>query len=538
MNRRKIENWVIFGLKLLPFLMLILFAVYIHRHGIDNFTVPNSSSTVVNSVNLIDSLTSSDLKVTEDNNIFYYHYDTLEVYHSEIIDNYLNFYIILPVQSGEGVFNFDISFFFIDRVSDVMSFEVNIREREITFNYIVNDSNLYHDDLYIDEVYISAFNDFSLYEDFSYVAFNLSFDIIDVPGITLQKAYIDSISFDGNNLVFYSFNKSFLSYDNVNPINASFIYFNNFLDHNINLEIFNIQEFYDWTVNSWFNGNAPVFYKPVFLILIYELIIDLLILLYSFITFVIKFAEKWLNGIYNKEWQIMKKFLLSFSILLSFLLIFAITPIIKVDAADNDFPSKEYVSGWYTFTNTSILRTDALYLDYPGTSIDGYPTVNSGTTYTIYFPFTLAYLVEDPTLTDAVGEPLKYSLAKGIIIDTTNDIGSMSFIFSNPGVEVYEQVVEVYDGTYWINDNYKQILITKNLMPFDFITFLTANGTFNYIPGSSISDVTDLIITYVDIPTRIMHGMLDINVMGTTLFGIVVGIITIVFIVYLFKRIL
>lgn len=234
----------------------------------------------------------------------------------------------------------------------------------------------------------------------------------------------------------------------------------------------------------------------------------------------------------------MKKILLTFSVLFSFLFIFAITPIIKLDAADIDFPYKEYVSGWYTFTNTSILRTDGLYMDYPDTSIDGYPTVNSGTTYTIYFPFTLAYIVEDSTFTDAIGEPLKYSLAKGIVIDTMNDQGTMYFIFANPGVEVYEQLVLVYDGNSWLNDNYKQILITKNLMPTDFISFLNTNGTFNYIPSSSTSTVTDLIITFVDIPTRIMHGMLDINVMGTTLFGIVVGIITIVFIVYLFKRIL
>lgn len=239
----------------------------------------------------------------------------------------------------------------------------------------------------------------------------------------------------------------------------------------------------------------------------------------------------------------MKKFLLTFSILLSFLLIFAITPIITVDAADSDFPPMEQVSGWYTFTNVNSINISNLYWDYGyqrPDEVPQYPSTDT-TSYTINISFALESIVTDDTLTDALGNPLNYTLAKKIvIIKASGNQADIAFVFTNPGVGVEEQYVLVYGSeTGWVNDTYKHILISSVYIPTDFIQFLNDNGIFNYIRvDDNRTDVTDLIITFVDIPTRIMHGMLDINVMGTTLFVIVVGIITIVFIVYLFKRIL
>lgn len=221
-----------------------------------------------------------------------------------------------------------------------------------------------------------------------------------------------------------------------------------------------------------------------------------------------------------------------------FLILLSVTTIVNLKAADSDLPAREPVSGWFTFTNTAQLRGDTLYWGYPSDEIDGYPAV-SGTEYYISFSFTLAYSVIDPVEVDAVGNNLSYSLASGMVItDLGNDLMRLEYIFVNPGVEVYTKRVTVYSGG-WINENYKSILINRGTyLPLDFINFLQLNGTYNFIPQQNTSSITDLIITYVDIPTRIMHSMLDISVMGSTLFVIVVGIITIVFVVYLLKRLL
>ena len=229
----------------------------------------------------------------------------------------------------------------------------------------------------------------------------------------------------------------------------------------------------------------------------------------------------------------MKKF---FVFVLIFISIFTVS-LFSVSAADIELPYKYSVSGWYTFTNTAQLRTDTLYWNYPSEPIDGYPTVVAGMYY-YEFNFTLAYPVIDNGIVGGAGDPYSYSLAKGILIeDVGNDLANLYYIFVNPAVDVYEHICLVYSGG-WVDDGFKQILISDNYMPEDLINFFKLNGSFNYIPPQNNSSITDLIITYVDIPTRIMHSMLDINVMGSTLFVIVVGILTIVFVVYLFKRLL
>lgn len=228
----------------------------------------------------------------------------------------------------------------------------------------------------------------------------------------------------------------------------------------------------------------------------------------------------------------MKKF---FVFILFFISIFTVS-LTSVSAADIEVPYKYPISGWYTFTNTAQLRGDSLYWNYPP-DFDGYPIV-TGNAYYYFFNFTLAYPVVSTEERDSAGNFLNYSLAKGMVVyDLGNDLMGLNYIFVNPGIDVYDIEIAVYRGD-WLDAGFKQILISDTYMPEDFINFLTSNGSFNYIPPQNNSSITDLIITYVDIPTRIMFSMLDINVMGSTLFVVVVGILTIVFVVYLFKRLL
>lgn len=85
------------------------------------------------------------------------------------------------------------------------------------------------------------------------------------------------------------------------PLEVIAASFNNYLDMYTNNDIFNIDEFYDWSVRTFFNGSAPLYYKPIFSIMVYEFVVELLFLMFSFITFLIRFAQKWIDGLYERR---------------------------------------------------------------------------------------------------------------------------------------------------------------------------------------------------------------------------------------------
>lgn len=77
--------------------------------------------------------------------------------------------------------------------------------------------------------------------------------------------------------------------------------FNNYIDMYTSNTVFNIGEFYDWSVDTFFEGTAPLYYKPIFSIMVYEFVVELLFLMFSFITFIIRFAQKWIDGLYERR---------------------------------------------------------------------------------------------------------------------------------------------------------------------------------------------------------------------------------------------
>ena len=210
-------------------------------------------------------------------------------------------------------------------------------------------------------------------------------------------------------------------------------------------------------------------------------------------------------------------------------------------------PSSEKYSGWFTFTNNeNYLNCGSLYWWYTSDSSSGLPYID-GDAYCYPIKATLAYPVNDYNHKDWLGDYYRYSTIKEIrIIDAGNDYGEIYYVFSNVGTgydEILEFTVCVFnydDG--WVHDNYRQILLPVRYYQTDFINFLSANGGFGLLNNSTrpnkASTFTELLLTYVDIPLYVMHGMLDIDLLGTTLFAVIMGIITIIFIIYLIKRLL
>lgn len=297
MNRKKIENWVIFGLKLLPFLMLAIFAIYCHRHTIDNTTVPDINNKVVSNLNFVYNDTSFyDIIVRETNDTIYYSLDSIDNPLFVISDgSSAVFYNFVNTYNVYGSFRVDLHF----NTGDIIQLYFNSQQYDIYNLFGLDHFTSSLDDLTIDfdEFYFPYLSDF-LIGDLPYCSYYMDYDFRQLELVSI--AYHNIVDSDG--YFFVSVDYTYENFDNVNPINASFIYFNNYLDYVMNFDFFNINDFYDWTVSNWFNNNPPLIYKPIFIILIYELLVDLLVLMYCFITFVIKFAHKWLNGIYNKDW--------------------------------------------------------------------------------------------------------------------------------------------------------------------------------------------------------------------------------------------
>lgn len=64
--------------------------------------------------------------------------------------------------------------------------------------------------------------------------------------------------------------------------------------------MFNLDSFYLWWCDSIFVGNTPIIFETVFNCLIYEIFIEIITLLYSFLIFVVKFAKRFVGGFYEK----------------------------------------------------------------------------------------------------------------------------------------------------------------------------------------------------------------------------------------------
>lgn len=239
MNKRKIENWLIFCLKMLPFLFLIIFCIYIHRHDL-----PNDIN--YNGVIPFAPFVEGDTWIMGESEL------TIDNVYNTSINSYRYHYVLSATTEFAVYWN---------------------AERQQYFLEIVRP-----------EGYESYYTD-TVPADF--ILFNAS--LIDIEETDFYKSPLgtppQSVVLTTNNI-----------------IEIMFVTFNDYLDNFYNFNFLNMTDFYNWTNKVWFHGATPLYYKPVFSLLVYELIIDFLILMYSFITFIIKFAQKWLNGIYNKDW--------------------------------------------------------------------------------------------------------------------------------------------------------------------------------------------------------------------------------------------
>lgn len=196
------------------------------------------------------------------------------------------------------------------------------------------------------------------------------------------------------------------------------------------------------------------------------------------------------------------------------------------------------INGWFTFNNLNYINSSPLDWDYPLNNDINYPIVNYPY-YVINVSANLAYSVESSDYFAPSGNPLLYTFIDSITIEEIgNDLSRVYFTFSFNSIEVEPIRVLVFDGGRWINDNYRYLLFSNCYISDDFYDFLISNGSFTFIPNQSNSTITELLFTYIDIPTRVLHSVLDFEILGTSFIVIIGGLISCIFIVYLIKRLL
>lgn len=266
MNKRKIENWLIFCLKMLPFIFLIFFTLYFFRHELP--------SSVVTTIDTYDFLN-------------YEIGDTFDVGDKITFDNISN------LELTSYSYDFEL---FPNPVDGVMPYN-----RLVYTVLWYQPSYTLHISLSIDGV---SYGSISSNDEFVFDApLKNGFENVDVivnSSFTLYNIRFGSISDEYSEFGFFGYFSNVVEY--TEPLTISSYYFSEYLDKFFSINLFNLNDFKDWISVNWFGNNPPLVFNIVFKILIYELFIDLIYLLYSFMTFIVKFAQKWLNGIYNKDW--------------------------------------------------------------------------------------------------------------------------------------------------------------------------------------------------------------------------------------------
>lgn len=275
MTEKKMRKWLKTFVMLLPVVFVILFGVHLHRHDLPNeISVGNPDSAQTVYYNFESGTKTYEINEESSQYIYY------EVFYPYFMGN-LNVVELLNGETATVFYMGDV-----EQYTYTSGLYFNIQNSQLVYFY---------DDVYT--IIPPQFLDGVIAID------EVVFDI-----------YVVSFSMNISNpesFVMYYSAEQLLSYETTIVYNDYVVYdepleiigyeFNNYLDQFYKFDIFNLTQFYDWSVNTFFNGTAPLYYKPVFSILVYEFVIELLFLMFSFITFLIRFAQKWIDGLYERR---------------------------------------------------------------------------------------------------------------------------------------------------------------------------------------------------------------------------------------------
>jgi len=270
MRKHDVRKWLHAVLDLLPVILIPVFMIYSHRHTLTERTeVEVNYKYESNEVNTLDDLVEGNI----------YYFDELH-YENNNID-----------------FNFNV-----------------VKMGSIS---IIDFTSTYTDELYIDDysndnlnnIYVSCYDNslnLSMSNDKGYsnlVYEDCEFTLSDFVFIYSANSYGIFNFFGSPQYTDYNVIESVTVNDTNSDIMSVFMDdFNNAIDKYFNMgNVFNLGGVYQWFDTNIFGGHAPTVIYSVWNIALYELVMDLLFLLYGlfmwFIDMVEKLMEKPINSV-------------------------------------------------------------------------------------------------------------------------------------------------------------------------------------------------------------------------------------------------
>lgn len=272
MRKHDVRKWLHAILDLLPVILIPIFMIYSHRHDVtENVQVNYKYQS--NELNTIDDLVEGNIYFCDD--LF------LESY------NDTSFQITLYKFSSTNLNDFSTDDYdFSDFNSSSCNLLINYNRGYIDW-FLLN----------IGESYLaysmSSIDDFHFYD----VIFCVN------SGLSGFIEYCHSYGYSSSEILYTDYNViESVDVDNTNVMDSFMNKFNNTIDTHFNMgNVFNLTGVYDWFNNNIFNGNAPQIIYSVWNIALYELVMNLLFLLYGlfmwFIDMIQKLMEKPLNSV-------------------------------------------------------------------------------------------------------------------------------------------------------------------------------------------------------------------------------------------------
>lgn len=295
MSEKTMRKWFKTFLMLLPFLFLTIFAIGARAKGLEYY--PENSDE------------RSNLTQIE-----YYDYDykinLLEHYYEE--DGYGFFYLSYTAEDWLAAARTINRYAEIGRLGEDLEIQINALTRQgsirqtSTGNGNSNGGNIPGvSDLGILSLTVDEVLDYNLSDMLEYgpdgapnqIEVGIYYEL-DLELIAENPEFLIFDTSDRSNI--RPSKMTFVAAEPIVGVKAAFYSFNDMIDEVMNFNAFGMNDFYDWMNENWFNNDAPLIVKPVFTLLVYEAIIELVFLMFSFITFVIRFAQQWIDGFYTR----------------------------------------------------------------------------------------------------------------------------------------------------------------------------------------------------------------------------------------------
>lgn len=246
MRKNSPRKWLHACLDLLPVILIPVFMVYSHRHDVtENVQITYKYES--NEVNTLDDLVIGN------------------IYNLSLENSYIDDFLL---SSGNFIYfellsnlnlEFNVSY------DDFVGFDIIKPNTYIAFS---NTNNISYIEFYEDNTFIEYYNSFT----FSGKILN-NFNFVYYGG-----------NFSGYELITYTDYNVIESVDtsNTNVMDSFMNNFNNTIQTHFNMgNVFNLGDVYQWFNINIFGGNAPVIIQSIYNIVIYELVMDLLFLLYG-----------------------------------------------------------------------------------------------------------------------------------------------------------------------------------------------------------------------------------------------------------------